>query len=243
VQPLPLPARHEQVVGERAEQLDVLLDVVDPFPVVLPDGGHLEQAAGLDLGPVVFEFPRPWPRRIRRLSLADLVVDVLDLFKERIAPVREHVLLRPKRQVSSWSQRLPGTLVPHPRVDPVPGRGREHQADRFVRPPILEPSLHHVDVEPSQVPAGRRGELAAQLQARETEPPPGQWQRGLPRGAPHLQQPVTRRQPGPGDQVVEERLGIIGPDPVVCLGRLVKRRPQPLSLSIGPHPGQYRNGT
>jgi hypothetical protein len=137
------------VVGERAEQLDVLLDVVDPFPVVLPDGGHLEQAAGLYLGPIIGELARPESDRTVRPPLADLVVDVLDLVEERVAPVREHVLLRPERQVPPWPQRLPGTLVPHPWVDPVPGRGREHQADRFGRPPVLEPSLHHVDVEPS----------------------------------------------------------------------------------------------
>jgi hypothetical protein len=228
------------VPGERVEQLDVLLGPVHPLPVVLPDSGHVEQPAGLDPGPVVFELPRPRADRVRRHSLADLVVDVLDLLEERIAAIGEHVLLRPQRQVPAGPQRLPGPPVPDTGVHPVPGRGREHQADRFVRPPILEPSLHHLDVEPSQVPAGHRGELAAQLQARETEPPPGQRQRGLSRGAPHLQQPVTRRQPGQCDQVVEERLGIIRPDPVVDLGRLVKRRPQPLSLRIGPHPGQYR---
>jgi molybdenum cofactor guanylyltransferase len=151
------------------------------------------------------------------------------------------VPLRPQRQVPSRPQRLPGALVPHPWVDPVPRRGREHQADRFARPPVLEPSRYHFDVEPSQVPAGDRGELAAQLQAGDTEPAPGQRQRGLPRGAPHLQQAVTRRQPGQDDQVIEQRLGIVRPDAVIDLGRLVKRVPQPLALSIGPHRGQYRD--
>jgi hypothetical protein len=228
------------VIGERAEQFDVLLGVVDPLPVVLADPGHLEQPAGLDPGPVVFEFPRPGANRVRRHPLADLVVDLLDLLEERIAPIGEHVPLRPKRQVPSRPQRLPGALVPHPWVDPVPRRGREHQADRFARPPVLEPFRYHFDIEPSQVPAGDRGELAAQLQAGDTEPAPGQRQRGLARGAPDFQQPVPGRQPGQRDQVLEQGLGVIGPDPVVDPGRLVKRLPEPFPLSISLHRRQYR---
>ena len=77
-QPLALPLRHGDVPGERAEQLDVLLGGVDPFPVVMPNGGHLEQPAGLDPGLVVGELagpqlarcradpPRRSPRRYRR---------------------------------------------------------------------------------------------------------------------------------------------------------------------------------
>jgi hypothetical protein len=151
------------VPGERAEQLDVLLGVVHPLPVVLPDPGHFEQPAGLDPGPVVFEFPRPGADRVRRHPLADLVVDLLDLLEERIAPIGEHVLGRPKRQVPAGPQRLPGPLVPHPRVDPVPGSGREYQAHRLIAGPVLEPPRYHLDVGTGQVPAGHRGELAAQL--------------------------------------------------------------------------------
>jgi hypothetical protein len=151
------------VPGERVEQLDVLLGPVNPFPVVLADPGHFEQPAGLDPGPVVFEFPRPDADRVRRHPLADLLVDLLDLLEERIAPIGEHVLLRPQRQVPAGPQRLPG------------------------------------------------------------------------------QHPVTWRQPGQDDQVIEQRLGIVGPDPVVALGCLVERLPQPLALSIGPHRGQYRD--
>ena len=229
------------MIGERGEQFDVLLGAVNPLPVVLADPGHLEQPAGLDPGPVVFEFPRPGADGVRRHPLADLLVDLLDLLEERIAPIGEHVPLRPKRQVPAGPQRLPGPLVPHPWVDPVPGRGREYQADRLIAGPVLEPPLHHLEVETGQVPAGHRGELAAQLQAGNTEPPAGQRQRGLPRSATHLQQPVTWRQPGQGDQVIKQRPGIIRPHPVVDLGRSVKRLPQPLALSIGPHWGQYRD--
>ena len=229
------------MIGERGEQFDVLLGAVNPLPVVLADPDHFEQPAGLDPGPVVFEFPRPGADGVRRHPLADLVVDLLDLLEERIAPIGEHVPLRPKRQVPAGPQRLPGPLVPHPWVDPVPGCGREYQADRLIAGPVLEPPLHHVDVETGQVPAGHRSELAAQLQAGNTEPPAGQRQRGLPRSATHLQQPVTWRQPGQGDQVIKQRPGIIRPHPVVDLGRSVKRLPQPLALSIRPHWGQYRD--
>jgi len=174
------------VPGERVEQLDVLLGPVNPIPVVLPDPGHVEQPAGLDPGPVVLEFPRPEADRARRQPFADLLVDVLDLLEERIASIRKHVLLRPQGQVPAGPQRLPGALVPRSRVDPVPRSGREHQADRFARPPVLEPSLQHFDIEPSHVPAGHRGELAAQLQAGDAEPAPGQRQRGFPGGASDL---------------------------------------------------------
>jgi hypothetical protein len=143
--------------------------------------------------------------------------------------------------VPAGPQRVGGPPVPDLRVDPVPGRGREHQADRLIRAPVLEPFLDHLDVEPGQVPARRGGQFGAQLHARDPEPSPGQRQRRLARGAPDLQQPVTWRQPGQDDQVIEQRLGIVGPDPVVALGCLVKRRPQPLALSIGPHRGQYRD--
>jgi hypothetical protein len=52
-EPLALPAGHADVPGEGAEQLDVLLGVIDPRPVVLADGDDLEEPARLDLGPVV----------------------------------------------------------------------------------------------------------------------------------------------------------------------------------------------
>ena len=222
--------------GERAEQLDVRLGVVDPLPAVLADPGHLEQPAGFDPGPLVGQFPRPRPGRPGRQPLADLVVDVLDLPEERIAPVGEHMRARPQGQVPAGPQRRPGPLVAHGRIHPVPRRGREHQAGRLPRLPVLEPSLHHLDREPGQVPPRRRGQLAAQFHAGDPEPPPGQRQRRLARRAPHLDQPVTGLQPGHGHQVVVQCLGIIGPRPVITPGGPVKRLPQPLALPVLPHP-------
>jgi hypothetical protein len=231
------------VVGERAEQFDVLLRVVDPVPAVLADPGYLEQPAGLYFLPVVRKLARSGPGRAVRQSLADLLVDLLDLIEERITPIGEHVLLGPQGQVPAGPQCLPGPLVPHTRVDPVPRRGREHQADRLVGPPVLESSLDHLDIEPGQVPAGHRGQLGAEFHAGDAESSPGQRQRSLARGAPHLEQPIPGPQSGQRHQVVVQRLGIVGPDPVVGVGRLVKRLPQPLALGIGPHPGQYREAT
>jgi hypothetical protein len=83
------------VPGERADQLDVLLGVVDLLPVVLADPGHLEQPAGLDPGAVVGQFPRPRRGHPGRQPFADFLVDLLDLTEERIARLGEHVLLRP----------------------------------------------------------------------------------------------------------------------------------------------------
>ena len=172
-----------RVSGERAEQPDVLLGGVDPLPVVLADRDHVEEPAVLDLGPVVGKFPRPGPGHAGRQPPADLLVDLLDLVEERITPVREHVLLLPDGQVPARPQRFPSPPVPHARIHPVPRGGREHQADRLRRPPVLESPLHHLDVEPGQIPARHRGQLAAQLHARDPEAPPGQRQRGLARGA------------------------------------------------------------
>jgi hypothetical protein len=145
------------VIGERAEQLDVLLGGVAEFPVVLADRDHLEQPARLDPGPLVGEFSRPEPKGVRGPPLADLVVDVLDLAEEGIAAVGEHVPRGPDGQVTAGPQRAPGQLVPDRRVDPVPRRGGKHAADRFSRPPFLEPAVDDLDREPCQVPAGHGG--------------------------------------------------------------------------------------
>jgi hypothetical protein len=229
------------VPGERVEQLDVLLGAVDPFPGVLADPDYLEQPALFYSGPIVLELSRPGPGRAVRQPLADLVVDVLDLAEEGITSVGEHVFLRPQGQVPTGPQRRPGPLEADGRVHPVPRRSGEHQAGRLLRPPVLEPPLDHLDVEPGQVPAGRRGELGAQFHAGDAESPPGQRQRSLARGAPDLQQPIPGLQPGQRNKIVVQRFGIVGPDSVVDLGRLVKRLPQPLALSIGSHRGQYRD--
>ena len=223
--------------GERAEQLDVRLGVIDLLPAVLAHPGQLEQPAGLHPGPLVGQFSRPRPGRAGRQPLADLVVDVLDLPEERIAAVGEYVLGRPQGQVPAGPQRRPGPLVAHGRVHPVPRRGREHQAGRLIRPPVLELFLDHRDRPASQVPPRRRGQLVAQLHAGDPEAAPGQRQRGLARRAADLEQPVAGLQPGQGHEVVVQGFGIVRTCPVVALRGPVERLPQPLAFLIRPHPG------
>jgi len=200
------------------------------------DGDHLERPAGVDLVPVVREFPRPQLPRAGRQSLADLVVDVLELAEERIPARGEHVLRRPEGQVTTGPQRLPGPPVADGRVDPVPGRRRVHQAERLTRRPLLELALHHVDAEPGQVLAGQRGQAGAQFDTGDPEAAPGQRAGRLARRAPHLEQAVARRQPGHGDQVVEQGLGVVWPHPVVEHGGPVERLPQSLALILRRHP-------
>ncbi len=236
-QPVPLPVRHGQVPGERAEQPDVLLGAVDLLPVVLADAGHLEQSAGLDPGPVVFEFARPRPLRPRRQPLADLLVHVLYFAEERITVLGEHMLLGPDGQVTARPQGLPGPPVADRRVDPVPGRGRVDQADPLIADPVLEPAHEHLDRPAGQVGAGHHGQFGPQLHAGDAEATPGQRAGGLARGAAHLEQPVAGPQAGQADQVVVQGLGIIRPHLIVDLRRLVDSQPQPLTLVIGPAPG------
>jgi hypothetical protein len=166
----------------------------------------------------------------------------MDLAEERITPVGKHVRLLPDGQVPTRAQRVGGPPVPDPRIDPLPGGSREHQADRLLRPPVLEPPLHHLDVEPGQVPPRHRGQFPAQLHAGDPESAPRQRQRRLPRGASDLNQPIPGPQAGEGDQVLEQRFRVIRPRPMVALGGLVERFPQPLPLIIRSHPGQYAIG-
>jgi hypothetical protein len=183
---------------------------------------------------------------VGRPPLADLVVGVLDLAEEGIAPVGEHVLLRPDGQVTAGPQRPPGPRVPDGRVDPVPGRGREDQADGLVRRPALEPPLDHLDRESGQVPAGDGGELGAELDTGDAETAPGQREGRLARGAAHLEQSIAGHEVRQRDQVVEEGFGIVRPDPVVALGGLIERLSQPFALIVGPHhasmPPMIRDG-
>jgi len=191
VQPSPLPLRHGQVPGERAEQLDVLLGRVDALPIVLADRGDLKEPAGLDPGPVIGELAGTRLRRAGRQAFADLVVDVLDLAEERVAAVGKHVLRRPHGQVTARAQRLPGPPVTDGRVDPVPGGGRVHQAGRLGRLPVLELALYHLDRVSGQVLAGDRGQLGAELDAGDPETAPGQRAGRLAGRAPHLEQVVA----------------------------------------------------
>jgi hypothetical protein len=237
VQPVPLPFRHGQVPGERVQQLDILLRRVDAFPVVLADGGDLEQVIRFDLA--LGKLTGAQPVRAGRHPLTDLVVDVLDLAEERVPAVGVHVFRRPGSQVAAGPQRLPGPLVADARVDPVPGGRRVHQAERFGRLPLLELVPHHLHIEPGQVPPRHRGQFGAEFHAGDAEAAPGQRTGRLARCASHLEQVIWRCQAGQGDEIIEQGLGVAGTHPVVALSGLVERLPQPLAVCLGMHRVKY----
>jgi hypothetical protein len=84
VEALSLPVLHGDMPREGIEQVDVAVGVVHHLPVELTDVEHLEQTARS-------RALRARQRRVRRQSLADLVVDLLDLQEERIAVVGDDV--------------------------------------------------------------------------------------------------------------------------------------------------------
>jgi hypothetical protein len=155
VQPLSFPLRHGQVPGERVEQLDVLLRLVNPLPVVVADADDLEEPARLDV--VLGKFAGSRAPLAGRLPRADLVVDVLDLVEERVAALGEHVSRRPDGQVAVGPQRVPGSLIADRRVDPVPGRGRVHEPVGLSRRPFLELTLYHLHRPLGEILPGGRG--------------------------------------------------------------------------------------
>jgi len=144
----------------------------------------------------------------------------------------KHVSRSPDGQVAAGAQRLPGSLVPDGRIDPVPGRGRVHQAGRLIRPPFLERALDHLDSESGQVRTGGRGEFGAELDAGDPEPAPGQRAGSFTCGAAHLDQVVTRRQARQRDEVVEQGVRIVWAGPVVAVSGLVERLPQPFAFLL-----------
>jgi len=54
----------------------------------VPDAHHLEQPSRFDLGSVLRQLPGTRPDAATRVGLADLLVDLLDLVKERIPAFR-----------------------------------------------------------------------------------------------------------------------------------------------------------
>lgn len=222
VQPVPLLRRQRDVRGERVQQPDVLLGRVADRPVELPGDHVAEQAAGLDFGPAVRQFAGPRPQRlVRWVRGTDLVIDRLELVKDRVAIRREHVLRGPERQVTVRGQHIPRPLVPHRRIEPVPRGSGKHQLilNASWGQPGLECAV--VDGHPGiagQLPPGLRGQFPAKLDTGDPEAAPGQRGGGLAGGAADLQQLVPGPQAGQPDQLVIQLSGIVG------AGLLVTRR-------------------
>lgn len=78
--------RHRDVAGEGAQQLDICLGVVVDRPVEVLDGHDIEQPGRLDLGGPVGQFPGCRARRALGKTLADSVVDLLDVGEEGVPP-------------------------------------------------------------------------------------------------------------------------------------------------------------
>jgi hypothetical protein len=115
------------VARERVQKVDVALDVVDGLPVVLGDVDDLEEPACLDLIAVVGQLLRPRQCGAGREGLADLVVDFLELFEERVAVVGNDVARTSQREVAAGFQEIGCLGVALSRLDPVPrGRGEDH---------------------------------------------------------------------------------------------------------------------
>ena len=81
---------------------------------------------------------------------------------------------------------------------------------------MLELTLHHLHRPLGQIPPGGRGQLGAELDARDPEAAPRQRAGRQARRAAHLEQVVARRQAGQGDEIIEQSLGIPGSRPVVA---------------------------
>src|SRR5580704_11154015 len=237
VEPVLLPLLHGDVAGERAEQRDVALRVVDPLPVEVPDSRHLEQPARLDLGALLPQFARAGGTLSGRLPFTDLVVDLLNLAEERVAATGKHVQGAPEREVTARAEHLPGAAVADSRIDPVPGGRRVDQVKPLARAglPLLEPPLDDLSVQAGQIPACGGGQLRAELDAGNPETAPGQRDGGLAGSAAQLQQVVAPGQPGDGDELVEELSRVVRADLLVAPRRLVERLPEPQAVLVRRH--------
>ena len=172
-----------------------------------------------------------------RLPFTDLLVDLLDLAEERVTPVGKHVQGAPEREVAARAEHLPGAAVADGRVDPVPGGRRVDQVEPLARagPPLLEPPLDDLGVQPGQVAARGGGQVRAEFDAGDPETAPGQRDGGLAGPAAHFQQVVARSQPGDGDELVEELSRVVRADLVVAPRRLVERVPEPQAVLVRHH--------
>src|ERR671936_1243748 len=146
-QAVTLPWRHCDVAGERPEEVDVPLGLVNDLPMEPSEPDVREEEAGLALGAVVGQLLRPRPRAAGRPPLADLVIDRLELAEEGIPAFGEDVDRRPERKMSAGPQERPCLRVARARVDPVPGRRRGDEVERLAdrRSPGFERGCDDVD--------------------------------------------------------------------------------------------------
>jgi hypothetical protein len=136
------------------------------------------------------------------------------------------------RERTAGSERVGGFGDAHARVDPVErGRG-QHKVERLAgERPVLERRRDHLDRrEAGEVPAGDGGQVLSELDRHDPATAFGQRHRRLPRPGTDLQHPDARPHPRQLGQVVEQRRRIARSSAVVQLGRLVERRPSPITF-------------
>jgi hypothetical protein len=93
--------------------------------------------------------------------------------------------------------------------------------------PGLEVTFDHIDLlEVGQVCAGGGGQVRTDLYAGDPIAPARQWERGLARGAAHLEQPAAWLESGHLDQGVEELRRVLGSSLLIQVGHRVERPSQ-----------------
>ena len=174
-----------------------------------------------------------------REALADLVVHVLDLPEERVTAVGKDVRGFPERQVAVRLQQFPRRSIAAGGVDPVPGRGREDQAEHPWprRLPVLDVGVDDGDLrEGREVAPGLRGEGGAKLHRGDREPAPREGECRLAGAAADLQDLVrVRRETRQAGQRVVERFRVVGPRLVVPRRDGVEGLPEPFPVVGGAH--------
>ena len=155
---------------------------------------------------------------IGRKALADLLVDLLQLPKERVTAIRKDVAGISEGKVTSAAKGLPRLAVPHFRIDPLPGGGGEHQVEGQVSVPVLEVAQDHLGAEADKVPAGGDHEIGARLDAGDLKAAAGQREGCLAGGTADLQDAISRAEAGRGDELPKQLLGVVGASTLVGFG-------------------------
>lgn len=194
VEPVTLFVRHGDVTRERVEQVDVALGVINDLPVEVTDLTVSEQPTLSDFGAAVWQLIRRGPTRVGGKTLVNLLIDFLDLAKERITVIRERMLGVPESQMPIRRQQTAGFAVADVGVEPAPCSGSENQLEGmlFLGLPILKRCLDDLHVGVSgKIVSRRGGQVLSELKANEPETSSGQGQGGLARRAADLQQTIA----------------------------------------------------
>ena len=168
VEVVALSCLHGDVAGEGVKQSEILLGVVAQFPVEVANDNVLEEPDSFDLAAIVGQFGGSWTGCVLGQTLADLVVDLLELDEEWVTAVGEHVGGAPEGEMPAGAQQLPGPLVSDRRIDPVPCRCGKDEIEPISDEglPGLESALGDGHIrECGEVAAGSSGKICADLDA------------------------------------------------------------------------------